>query len=323
MKKTLLILLILLALLFCIPAFAEEAAEIPAEGSTVTLAVGKQTLTVPADSEYVDLGTIALNNGDEKAFKALEAFMSSLPNLKKLDMYATEIRRGRIAHLAAAFPQVEFGWTMVIEPCSNKLHPERRRLHLVRADDTAFSTLHNKYCTGHTDLDFSVLKYCRNLQALDIGHNKVTDLSFLYDLPHLKVLILALNNISDITPIGSLKELEYLEIFRNYITDISPLANCKNLVDLNLCNNTISDYSPLLELKHLRRLWLARSNNYGNVPLPSGTVDKLQAALPDCLINTTSTGTEGGWRNHVRFEEGISKIFEFGNQHYIPFQTLE
>ena len=68
------------------------------------------------------------------------------------------------------------------------------------------------------------------------------------------------------------ERFKYLEIFRNYITDISPLANCENLVDLNLCNNTISDYSPLLELKHLRRLWLARSNNYGNVPLPSGTV---------------------------------------------------
>ena len=193
-------------------------------------------------------------------------------------MYSTEIRRHRIEHLAALFPEVEFGWTMVIMPCSNKLHPERKKYHTVRTDDTAFSTLHNKYCTGHTDVDFSVLRYCRNLQALDIGHNKVTDISFLYDLPHLKVLILALNNISDITPIGSLKELEYLEIFRNYITDISPLANCENLVDLNLCNNTIRDYTPLMGLTKLRRLWIARSNNYsGHGEQPAGRT----AELPD------------------------------------------
>ena len=315
MKK---LLLILLALSLCIPAFAEDTA------GTVTLAVSKGTLTVAADAEYVDLGSLYIPDSDEKGFKALDTFIASLPNLKKLDMYSTEIRRHRIEHLAGLFPEVEFGWTMVIMPCSNKLHPERKKYHTVRTDDTAFSTLHNKYCTGHTDVDFSVLRYCRNLQALDIGHNKVTDISFLYDLPHLKVLILALNNISDITPIGSLKELEYLEIFRNYITDISPLANCENLVDLNLCNNTIRDYTPLMGLTKLRRLWIARSNNYsGNIPLPAGTVSSLQAALPNCLINTTSTGTEGGWREHPRFKEGISVMFEFGNQHYVPFTTLE
>ena len=67
--------------------------------------------------------------------------------------------------------------------------------HLVRTDVTAFSTQHTYQSKFHTSKTFSVLKYCHNLVALDIGHNEVSDLSFLEDLPQLKVLILAANNI--------------------------------------------------------------------------------------------------------------------------------
>ena len=93
------------------------------------------------------------------------------------------------------------------------------------ADQTAFSTLHGDPSDPvHSENDFSILKYCKNLMALDVGHNIIRDVSFLYDLPKLRVLILACNCITDITPVGSLKDLEYLEIFWNQIGDISPLT---------------------------------------------------------------------------------------------------
>ena len=310
MKKTVLSLLtVFLVLLFGCASAEEE---------TVTITVRNKSATVPVSSEYADLGEVSLRNRDDE-YQMLDDFIAALPNLKKLDMFSTEIPRHRIEHLAERFPDIEFGWTMVIA-CTNYSHPERD-MHRIRTDTTAFSTLHNKYCHGHTEEDFSILKYCKNLLALDIGHNRVSDLSILYELPNLKVLIVAINNqyLNDITPIGSLKNLEYLEIFHDDIHDISCLAGLEHLVDLNISFNRITDYTPLLGLKNLRRLWMANSwSDYMTVP--EEEVARLREALPNCNINDVSSPTEGGWREHPRY---FTLNEMFNAYEYIPFTTLE
>jgi hypothetical protein len=157
--------------------------------------------------------------------------------------------------------------------------------------------------------------------ALDIGHNRVDDLSFLYDLPNLKVLIVACNAVTDITPIGSLKDLEYLEIFKNKIKDISPLAGLTNLVDLNICFNYIGDWTPIHGLTKLERLWLYNSNNYSDDrPVPTSVVNELKEKLPDCYIDYRSYSTNGGWREHPRYDV-IYEMFKSGQ--YIAFPTAE
>ncbi len=309
MKKV----LFLCALLLCLFSAA------CALGESVTFRTYYGSVTVDQNAEYVDLGGAKLPN-DDADFRALYKFLDQLPNVKKVDMFSTDIRRNRIDEMAARYPNIEFGWTMIL-PCRNELHPERTA-HRIRTDATAFSTLHNTTCTEHSARDFQILKYCKNLQALDIGHNQVTDLSFLYDLPHLKVLIVACNiTLKDITPIGSLKELQYLEIFKNDINDISCLANCTELVDLNMCFNRISDWSALEGLTHLRRLWLFNSNNYSdNIPVPREAVDALRRALPDCKVDDVSYSTLGGWREHPRYNTIYTM---FAGSEYIPFTTLD
>ena len=309
MKKAIFLCALLLCLFSAVRALCED----------VTFRTYYGSVTVDKYAEHVDLGAAKLPNDDED-FRALYKFLDQLPNVKKVDMFATDIRRNRIDEMAERYPDIEFGWTMII-PCRNELHPERT-VHRIRTDATAFSTLHNTTCTEHTARDFEILKYCKNLQALDIGHNAVTDLSFLYDLPHLKVLIVACNiTLKDITPIGSLKELQYLEIFKNDINDISCLANCTELVDLNICFNRISDWSALEGLTHLRRLWLFNSNNYSdNIPVPREAVDALRRALPDCKVDEKSYSTEGGWRNHPRYDTIYAM---FAGTEYIPFTTLD
>ena len=311
MKKMLLLIVTLAVFALLFPAMAEK------EYVTYTNEWG--SFRADKDAEAIDLGTLRIPNTDGD-YQAFESFLAQLPNVKKVDMFATEIRRVRIEELAKRFPQIEFGWTMIL-PCSNPLHPERTP-HKIRTDATAFSTLHNNTTTEHVAIDFSILKYCKNLQALDIGHNRVTDLSFLYDLPHLKVLIVACNlELNDITPIGSLKELEYLELFKNDVHDISCLANCTNLVDLNICFNRISDLTPLYGLQKLRRLWLFNSNNYSDeYPVPADAVKALRSALPNCKVDAVSYSTDGGWREHPRYDT----IYEmFWGTTYIPFTTLE
>ena len=260
------------------------------------------------DAEYIDLGDTKVKDWDKFC-----AFLDQMPALTQVDMFSTKIERKYIDMLAERYPQITFGWTMVIRA--------RDHQHYVRTDVTAWSTLHNNRTVTHSSSDFEVLKYCKNLQALDLGHNSVSSLDFLYDLPNLKVLILAANRITDITPIGTLTQLEYLEIFKNKITDFSVLANLTNLLDLNVCFNYCKDLTPILGLPKLERLWIYNSNNYsGDDPVPKATVAALQESMPNCHIDSTHYSTNGGWRNHARYDI----IYEmFKTSTYIPFSTEE
>lgn len=256
--------------------------------------------TVDPQAEYIDLGDVQVKKID----KFID-FLRQMPNLKKVDMFATRIYPESMDKLIEAFPEVEFGWTMRIGD------------HWVRTDETAFSTLHGNSSRQHDEDDFRYLKYCKNLQALDIGHNAVKDVSFLYDLPNLKVLILACNQIEDITPVGSLTKLEYLELFKNDIKDISCLVNCVNLLDINICFNHIGDWSSLKALTKLERLWLFNSNNWADdQPVPPKVIEELKEALPNCHIDSTSYSTLGGWRDHKRYYV-VFNMFKYSE--YIPF----
>ncbi|MBR5110670.1 MAG: leucine-rich repeat domain-containing protein [Clostridia bacterium] len=320
MKKIVLSLLVVCALCLGAAALAEAA-------ETVTFSTERGgTITVNKDVEEIDLDRLILSRQGND-FNNLAAFINQLPNLKKLDMFNTEVYAAQVEMLAAACPQVEFGWTMVI-PCTNPLHPERTP-HKVRTDQTAFSTLHNNQCALHSTWDLQILRFCRNLEALDIGHNAVDNLNFLYDLPHLKVLILGKNNLTDITPLGSLKELQYLELFSNNVTDITPLAGCESLVDLNIANNSIGDFTPLTSLTHLRRLFVYNSAfGSNNGPISNSITGMLHAALPGCRIDNATGGAHGAWREHHRYNTLLEMFWErenvpSQNQKYVPFKNLD
>lgn len=258
------------------------------------------------NAEYINI-----KNGVRKEeMNSFLAFLKKMPNLKKVDMFAVPIGRERREQLQAAFPDIEFGMTMIIGG-----H------HKVRTDATVFSTLHSDDDIYHGSDDFSALKYCRNLRALDLGHNKITDLSFLYDLPKLRVLILAKNKITDITPIASLYDLEYLEVFQNYVEDLTPLTGLTHLTDLNITGNRVGSLKPLKKIRSLRRLWIANADKAD----PGKSKDKkllasLQEALPKAEIDGVSAGTSGTWRKHARYKT-IQKMFRSGE--YSPFSDVK
>lgn len=269
----------------------------------------------PENAEYIDLGDTVVRD-----FDAFTAFLDQFPALRQVDMWETRMSREQCDQLAARYPGMKWGWTMMIR--------NRNHTHLVRTDYTSWSTLHNNKTPRHNSEDFSVLKYCWDLKALDIGHNNVTSLDFLYDLPELRVLIIACNNVTDITPVGSLKHLEYAELFNNKITDVSPLKDLPHLIDLNLCFNRISDLSPVLNLKTLKRLWLY-SVEHINTPASGEGVEALKAALPNTWIDTTHYSTNGGWRytSKTKMHPHYAVIQQiFGKDHlhpkteYVPFE---
>ena len=261
------LILLLAFVLIMLPAAAEETAEDP---YSVT---------------YLDLGNKYIS------FPDILTILNRYPGLRKVDMFGTPVWAGQIEELTAKFPQIEFGWTIAFGDN-----------HTVRTDATAFSTLHLSGSEVHYTRDLSLLRYCKNLRALDFGHNAVNDISWLSELTELRVLIIAINRIEDITPLAALKKLEYLELFNNYITDLSPLAGLTHLMDLNIGYNKIRDFSPLYGMTSLRRLWLYNSVDRNGTEIPPEVMEALKEALPDCLIDDRSMPTLGGWREHPHFD---------------------
>ena len=261
------------------------------------------------DAAFPDKASRSIDLGDTvvEDWEAFYAFLDQRPDVTKVDMFATVVGRKRIEELAQRYPQIEFGWTMEMGD------------HIVRTDAVAFSTLHYSADPSHQTREIALLRFCKNLRALDIGHNAVDDLSFLYELPELRVLIVACNHVEDITPIGSLKHLEYLEMFSNFVTDLSPLVDLPYLVHLNIGYNDISDLTPLHQMPQLKRLWMKKCHSRQKAPdLSQEVIDQLQAALGDCVIDTYHNPSEGGWRECVEFDT-FHEYFRTGE--YRPFPT--
>ncbi|HSK67758.1 MAG TPA: leucine-rich repeat domain-containing protein [Candidatus Limnocylindria bacterium] len=266
MRKTLALFLILTS--FALPALAQGGA-IPAGGR-------------------ID-GTVASFPGVQNVdVAALRAFLDANPSLTEVELYEANLGHDEMLALADAYPDVFFGFTI------------RLAEHTLRTDQTAFSTLHSKHSKQHTSQDFRVLRLMKRLKALDIGHNAVTDISFLYDLPDIRILIIAINNITDITPVGSLKDLEFLEMFNNQVTDISPLVNNTKLLDLNIGFNRIEDLTPLASLPQLERLWMYSYRRRSQEPTRE-VREQVRQMLPNTQVNFVNYPTLAGWREHQRY----------------------
>ena len=160
--------------------------------------------------------------------------MALLPCLTQVTTYGYVFTAEELDRLKADYPGVTFN-------C--KFHMAH---HIIRTDLTAFCTRHAKYTKNrHTQADFAAFRHCPDLKALDIGHNAVTDIRFLKDLPKLQILIVADNQISDLEPLRYQNQLVYLELIHNDgVTDISPLADLTELIDLHIGKCTITDFTP-------------------------------------------------------------------------------
>lgn len=255
-------------------------------------------LSFPVDSTTIDLADMKLS------MKELTAFLDRFPDLAHVDMFGTQVDKDDIELLTSRYPNVTFGWTIHIFG--------KNKGHNVRTDQTAFSTLHGD-CYPHSSEQLEVLRYCTELRALDLGHNRLNDISFLSGMTKLRVLILAGNDIKDISPLANMPELEYVELFSNKINDLSPLTELPHLMDLNLTYNRVPDTAELLKMPHLKRLWVAHC-----IPnLKGKTLNALYEALPDTQVIVEGEPTQNGWRKHPHYDV-LKLMFQTGE--YIPFE---
>ncbi len=240
--------------------------------------------TVNSSVEKLDFSNYKIEDLD-----SFKSELALLHNLKYLDMSDCNLSNEELAKLREEFPNVKIVWKLYLGVWS------------LKTDDVAFSVLITTFNYKRMkSSDIEVLKYCTDLQALDLGHQSITDISVIGDyLPNLRILILADNKISDITPISKLKHLHYLELFMNKVKDISPLTSCKEMVDLNLAHiPTLYDFSPLINNNFPLLERLCMQNSGGTYKYYSSIKKK----YPNVKIVHTGYGsTHSGWRTHPRY----------------------
>lgn len=265
-------------------------------------ASGKVLYNFTVYGQQVNLLTTALNldNVQIGGRDTAEQVFAALPNLRTVSMVGCGLTQEDMIALCEAHPDIHFIWVVQFGK------------YQLRTDATAFTT--NLYADNkdhYTSDTFQVLKYCTDLQMLDLGHCDITDLDFIAPMTHLKVLILADNEITDISVLSDKSELQYAELFLNKITDLSPLANKPGLLDLNIYYNPVQDLSPLATDIALERLWL------GQCSLPNSQINAIKQALPNCKVNAKgSSSTGNGWREHRRYRT-LKEMYKTGS--FIPF----
>lgn len=250
--------------------------------------------TVPADTTSLDLQNMAFSSVEE-----VRSALSALPKLAEVDMRGCNLTDEELGSLQDAFPNTTFIWIIHVGAWE------------IRTDITAFSKGQRHsfpngmgfFGDGKSNFyseDCEPLKYCKNLEHLDLGHgNRITDLSFLTGLTKLRTLILSMNKIEDITPLTALTNLELLEIYQNLIVDLTPLTQLPKLEYLNISRTSFRDITPLTEMKQLKMLWLVNTRQ-----VTPELRAELEAALPDCeFCYKASTSSKGGWLKNPLYRE--------------------
>ncbi len=240
------------------------------------------------DVEEIDLSGIKMTDTSQ-----VEAAAKLLPNLKKVIMSDCGISNEDMDALNKRHENIQFVWTVHFS------------VYSLRTDATAFcaSNLpsHGYIAIKMNDAQIEPLKYCTELVALDLGHMRYTNLSFLENMTKLKYLVLVEANYSDISVLARMDQLYYLELFKNKLEDLTPLLQCKNLKHLNIGYTKGFDYAPLKEMTWLERLWFPGHS------LSREQAQEIVDALPDTQVYVPAWdadgSTGGGWREaDVYFE---------------------
>ena len=179
-------------------------------------------------------------------------------------------------------PETRFVWVVQVGKCT------------VRTDAVSLMPYQFGYdgIRKLKDSETEELKYCVDLECLDLGHMGITDYSFLEYMPKMKYLILADTPGRDFSALAGLKELIYLELFMTRFDQAEVLTGLTKLEDLNIGTSRLDNIEPLLEMTWLKRLWLP-----GNVLLTSGDRQRIVDALPDTQVMYACEGSTGaGWR---------------------------
>lgn len=251
-----------------------------------------------ASSEYIDISHIDVSDVD------MDMIISRFPNVKRLVMCDCGLDNDGYAALQDRHPDIKIVFEIVLDYWT------------IRTDAVAFSTFKTtaeEFYMNNDDAYY--LKYCNELVALDLGHNYVSDLSFLEYMPDLKVLILVDNvkekdgerlyHLTDLSELRYVPKLRYLEIFANNVSDLSFLDYMPDLEDLNISYNSVSSIEHMQNMPKIKKLWMEHTYISG------AGVGTLRQLYPNARIVSSGEGSvDQGWRSGERYRAVRRMFFE-------------
>ena len=236
-------------------------------------------------AEFLDLSNIKMGSMTE-----LEAALPCFYNLSKVDMINCGFSNADMEALNNRHPDTSFVWKVIISGSS--FRTDIRYFMLYKLPTRQTGALSN-------------LRYCTQIEVLDLGHFGVRDISFIEYMPKLRYLLILETYVSDVSVVGNCTSLEYAELCTSPITDFWPLTNLTNMKNLNLSHTPcfgrtstgqnklgkFGDLTPLRQMTWLDRLWLANSR----VGEEGHSV--IHEALPNVEVCFYSANaTDRGWR---------------------------
>lgn len=235
-------------------------------------------------AENLDLSGIRFNSPEE-----VDALISQFYNLTQIDMVNCGLKNEEMDALNKRYPNTKIVWKVNV--CGVYLRTDALYFMPVQYD-----------CPSATGAQCYNLRYCTDMQVVDLGHYGTNDLSFVAYMPSLKYLLVCEGTVSDATPVGECLSLEYLELQNTRITDFWPLTNLTNLKDLNIGGTPWAagkrgtfaegDITALTQMDWLDRLWLPYTF------LNTEKRDTLREYLPNTTIVFESSGaTTSGYRH--------------------------
>ena len=251
---------------------------------------------------YEFQGTVYPSNTTELTvtdLTGLEEAIRYLPDVNYIDLIDSPATVEDLDRYDAIRPGIFYYWSFV--------HKDIHWESVIRTDIQIYSTLHITAASegfGLSDEDmYRMLKYCKRLKALDLGHNDLTDASIrlIGELTDLEVLILGDNpNLTDLSPLGNLTKLTFLEIFLNH--DVKDFGFLNKLTNLDMLEACYCDH--LTSLDFLANMPNFKVGMFKYSGVSSEEFIKWQAKLPEgawmVFYDGDPWSCSSGWRDLLK-----------------------
>lgn len=146
--------------------------------------------TFSAADEAVDLSGLKVGNARVDEVRALAGYLTAC---RELTMERCNVGNEQMAALRDALPGMKVVWRVSFGKASSRT--DATRIRLVK-DGYRFSTK-----------DLEPLRYCVDVELLDLGHNGLRNIEFVRYMPKLRVAILAIGYLEDLTPLEGCTQL--------------------------------------------------------------------------------------------------------------------
>lgn len=235
------------------------------------------------DTHTAELRYKKVHIGDE-GIKQMYDYLPCMPNLTYLSFDRCDTTDEVVAQLREDFPDVKIAWRIFFGPFSVMTDVEKI---------WAIGALN--------DENIQPIKYCTDIKYLDVGHNEISKIDFIKNMPNLEVGIFSITYVDDLSPVVNCQKLEYLEFCSSYVTDLTPVAQVPNIQHIHMgANDVLSDITPIYDMPNLKRVYMSDSWR-----IPQSQVDRLRELHPDCDINNDYS-LMPLWTGTWRYTQGMT-----------------